>query len=102
MMSLSMFIVALKSLWWLGWVGATAGWLLFFAMERAATQVNGFYRDREQGWADQCDKWQALYKEQQRLSLDLLKVHQPEDYEEAIQGLSEIYARDILKRNARH
>lgn len=101
MMSLSIVIVALKSLWWLAWAMAITGWLAFFTLERVARQVNSFFREREDGWVAQCEKWQALYKAQQRLSLDLLKVHQPEDYEEAIHGLSEIYTRDILKRHAK-
>lgn len=99
--SLFTFIDALKSLWWAGWVMGLCFGGMFSVLLRLATKDQKAYFLREQHHAIAHEKWNELYKESQRLSLDLLKSHEPEQYEIALKGLSELYANDLIKRHSK-
>lgn len=45
------------------------------------------------------DQQHELFLSSQRLSLDLMRKYEPEEYELACQALSELYTADLLKRN---
>lgn len=59
------------------------------------------YREMVDSYSDINSKWISLYEDAKDLSMDLLREHQPDDYEECIQRLSELHTKAIMKRNAR-